>query len=140
MSDIMVTIPKTRLKQVEQEEREVAEGLARGEKWTYHWDMGRLPAEIEKGDRVYFVWNGAVRAWHKVIEIEPPWTDNGCRLWLDPVIHKIEPVPMMGFRGFRYARTRTIFKNVAGAIIPSKSMNRQIRYQSIWEKPRLVIT
>ena len=113
MSDIIVTIPKSRLKQVQEEEREVAEGIARGEEWKYWWSMGSQPTKLKEGDRCYFVWHGAIRAWHKVIEIEPGQDNRHCRLWLDSTIHDIVPVLMNGFQGFRYVKPGQVFKETS---------------------------
>ena len=101
--DIIVTIPKTRLAQVEEEEREVAERLRRGETDTYYyWTLGTEPTKLEPGDRCYFVWDGAMMAYHEVVQVA--WDDDMCRwlVWLKPEIHRIEPWPMESFRGFRY--------------------------------------
>jgi 8-oxo-dGTP pyrophosphatase MutT (NUDIX family)/GNAT superfamily N-acetyltransferase len=48
--------------------------------------------------RIYFVWDGAVRAFHVAVNME----FNPNRIVMDPVIHPVEPVPMAGFRGYRY--------------------------------------
>ena len=101
--DIIVTIPKTRLAQVEQEEREVADAIRRGETGVYYyWTLGTEPTKLEPRDRCYFVWDGALQAYHQVVQIA--WDDDMHRwlVWLLPEIHKVEPEPMQSFRGFRY--------------------------------------
>jgi hypothetical protein len=96
--DIVVTLPGSKRAEVEAEEADVARRQAAGEQGiTYHWDMGRLPREVPR--RVYFVWDGAVRAWHDCIGRRV----DGKSLTLDTTIHPVEPpVPMQGFRGYRY--------------------------------------
>lgn len=97
--DVLVSIPKTRLAQVEEEERQVAEMVAAGHKPpTYYWSIHRLPRDVVR--RVYFLWNGAVRAYHECVgSIDKP----DPRLLLDHVIHELaEPIPMKSFRGWRY--------------------------------------
>ena len=124
---IVVTIPKARLAQVTAEEERVARGIERdaaGKKippgkayeitgWRYFWKMGRLPKK--KPRRVYFLWDGAVRAYHKTLFMEggdcgffTELADAYRRsrrapcIWLRPEIHDIDPIPMKSFRGFRY--------------------------------------
>lgn len=95
LRDIAVTIPADRLQDVELEEAEVAARWARGERdIMYWWSLGRLPRTLPR--RIYFVWDGAVRACHEVISMA------GDRIYMRPEIRKIEPIPTKGFRGFRY--------------------------------------
>ena len=108
--DIVVTIPKSRLAQVEKEEAQVAELLAKGVAVNFFWSLGRKPKKLEVGDRCYFVWDGAMRAWHEVVGFG---ADKQCEttgifhpgfcVILAPEIHTIDvPIPMKGFQGFRY--------------------------------------
>jgi hypothetical protein len=93
--DIVVTIPKAKQAEVEAEEAYVARQLARGDQEIhYYWEMGRIPKEQPR--RVYFVWDGAIRAYHECFGV------TGNRLLLRPEIHEVEPEPMASFRGFRY--------------------------------------
>lgn len=108
--DIVVTIPKARIAAVEAEERHVAERIAKGGKgWSYYWTMGRLPKVTPR--RVYFLWDGAVRAFHYARFCAGPYEDSIAEsdrdvsqpaIILDPAINEIEPIPMRPFRGFRY--------------------------------------
>lgn len=122
--DIVVTIPAARLAAVEAEEREVAVRQRRGETcWQYFWEMGRLPKDRIR--RAYFVWDGAVRAWHDVVGSVP--AEGGglalyagrerdmsrAALYLHPEIHAIEPIPMASFRGFRYFDEKEARRRVA---------------------------
>lgn len=96
--DVLVCIPRSRLASVEAEEKQVAEQVAAGHKGaTYWWSVGRLPKQLPA--RVYFVWDGAIRAYHECVgSVSSP----GPRLLLDHEIHDIEPVPAKAFRGWRY--------------------------------------
>lgn len=100
--DIVVTIPASKLKDVEVEEREVAKRVERGERdINYYWSMGRLPKE--QPERIYFLWDGAVRAYHNVVSMDR----EGGRIYMQTEIHKLDaPMPMTGFRGFRYMNER----------------------------------
>ena len=121
--DVVVTIPKKRQAQVEAEEADVKRRLAAGEKpmkageregLAYFWALARKPVKLEVGDRVYFVWDGAIRAWHEVLRFGEDLTCDftgrpyrGCCIVLAPEIHKMHP-PLItpGFRGFRYTERR----------------------------------
>lgn len=97
---IVVTIPKGKLQEIEAEEADVALRAQQGDKnINYYWAMGRLPAEVP--ERIYFLWDGAIRAYHEVTGIDRA----AGRLYMDTAIHELRaPVPMAGFRGFRYLR------------------------------------
>lgn len=94
--DIVVTIPKGRQAQVEAEEAHVARRMKEGETDIgYYWAMGRLPKETPR--RMYFAWDGAVRAHHEVTGME-----DG-KIFMRPDIHELKsPVKIESFRGFRY--------------------------------------
>lgn len=109
----MVTIPAARMGAVEREEARVDRAIARapdgrgyeGAGWRYFWSMGRLPKT--RPARVYFLWDGAVRAYHEVLFMEGGDGDyftgaSSPRIWMRPEIRRIKPVPMRPFRGFRY--------------------------------------
>ena len=112
MSDIVVTIPASQMKRIEEEEARVARGIARGETtWRFFWEMARLPKQKPK--RIYFLWDGAIRAYHKVLYLqragespsENTFGDGAARknkVWMEPEIHEIGPIPMRPFRDFRY--------------------------------------
>jgi len=108
--DIVVTIPKSRLAEVNAEERDLELRRRSGEKdLIYFWKVAKKPAKLVKGDRVYFLWDGAVRAWHKVIGFGENMTCQhtgrryeGTCILLDPDVQKIKPIRMKGFRGYQY--------------------------------------
>jgi hypothetical protein len=110
--DIIVTIPKTMLAQVEEEEKQAEAARLRGEEVYYFWKLGRMPKDLNVKDRCYFVWNGAIRAYHVVVGIAKDMTCQttgayypGLSVVLDPVIHEVDPIPMKGFQGYRYKKT-----------------------------------
>lgn len=112
---IVVTIPKSRLAEIQAEEADVAQRQSAGETGiNYYWQMGRLPAEVPS--RIYFLWDGAVRAFHEVTGIDR----NAGRLYMDTAIHSMPaPMPMSGFRGFRYMKDEP-----AGRVDKSGLFNR----------------
>jgi hypothetical protein len=111
VSDIVVTIPRSRQRQVEAEERDLARRLAAGETGlAYFWALRQPPRRLKVGERVYFLWDCAVRAWHTVIGFDADLVCDysaiayrGTCILLDPVIHPLDIVRhMQPFRGFRY--------------------------------------
>jgi hypothetical protein len=100
--DIVVTIPKARLTQVETEEAEMEliPQLGRAN-YSYFWEMGRLPKRCP--GKIYFAWNGSVRAYHDVTQMIHDGSSRGGKIYMTLDIHPVEPViPMESFRGFRY--------------------------------------
>ena len=100
--NIVVTIPKSKLSEVEKEEEEVAIQIANGEKNIfYYWTVGTLPKQCPS--RIYFIWNGAVRAYHEVTQTVTDFPRN--KIYMKPEIHNLKtPIPMKGFQGWRYFR------------------------------------
>lgn len=93
--DVVVCIPAARLAEIEKEEADVAGALSRGEGPVYYyWSVGRLPKVQPR--RIYFIWNGAVRAYHRVVGME-----SG-KIWMDHEIVSVPPIEMKGFRAWRY--------------------------------------
>ena len=98
---IVVTIPKDEVAAVEAEELEtendiINKNFKRGDTY-YWWSLSSLPVGEPK--KIYFVWGGAVRAYHVI------WRINRYkrRIEMDTVIYNLKnPIPMKGFRGFRY--------------------------------------
>ena len=98
MRDIIVTIPKNKLAEVEAEELDVAIRQEKGEfDIEYYWEMGRVPKELPR--RIYFVWNDAIRAYHEVTRM------NSNAVFMSATIYLVNPpISMKAFRGFRYAK------------------------------------
>lgn len=108
--NIVVTIPKNRQAEIEEEERQLQARLDAGEEGlSYFWSLSRRPKDLREGDRVYFIWDGAMRAFHHVTGFDEDMRCEttgrqyrGCCVMLDPRIHEIVPIPMKGFQGYRY--------------------------------------
>lgn len=100
--DIVVMIPKGKQREVEQEEAWVSQQEAAGNRdISYYWEMGRLPKVDPR--RVYFVWDGAVRAFHEVTKVDR----MAGRIYMKTEIHELkDPEPMGSFRGFRYYKEK----------------------------------
>ena len=114
--DIVITIPKSEYGNIDKE-IEWAQGLPiedlRGT--TKNWTVGRFPTKIEDGDRCYFIKDGQIVHYREIIGLDETsftcevtnrdW--SGPMLELSPIpIALNEPVPMKGFRGWRYLRER----------------------------------
>jgi 2'-5' RNA ligase len=99
--DIIVTIPRKDIKKIEAEEQDVATREANGEtNINYYWEMGKVPKQ--QPNRIYFVWDNAIRAYHDVIGMEPN------RILMSTKINEVNPpIPMSGFRGYRYFNSDT---------------------------------
>ncbi len=121
MSDptaIIVTVPKSQYDHVLNKKFKFK---GAGVIW---WSLPQLPREsimldsegYVRLERCYFVWDGAVRAWHQIEDFidEDDFSIQGCPRWVgDPIPgpavvmisthHRLrEPVPMKSFQGFRY--------------------------------------
>lgn len=95
---IVVCIPKSRIQQVEEEERQVASAIKQGHKPpTYYWTVNRLPKQQPK--RIYFCWNGSIQAYHNVVGMV---NQPDARILMDHRIHNIDPIKTDSFRGWRY--------------------------------------
>lgn len=94
--NIVVTIPKAKLREIEAEEADVARRETNGEtNICYYWQMSRVP-RIQP-NRIYFVWGNAIRAYHDVIGMEPG------KIFMATKINELDkPIPMISFRGYRY--------------------------------------
>ena len=88
---IVVTVPKCEL------------GYVLQEKFTFtgtiYWRLPRIPAHPV--ERVYFVWDGAVRAWRDVLRFDLADPETPL-VWLTSEHHKIDPLPMPSFQGYRW--------------------------------------
>ncbi len=69
------------------------------------------PPQVFPYDRCYLVWRGAVRGWMSLLSACPrdgfhctitgKWWPAGNYLVRSGPFHRIEPIPMRGFRGWR---------------------------------------
>ena len=74
--------------------------------------------KVRAGDRCYLVWHGSVRGWQQInsVAIKPNgftcqttgkrWPP-GTYIQRSGPFHRIEPIPMRGFRGWRYFEEET---------------------------------
>ena len=99
MSDIVVTVPKTFGLDVW-----IGEGDPAGVSWSgqiWHFSIGPTCPKCVPGDRVYVIFNGAVRGWSPLVDIEY----DGWRYYLvrhGGAVACTVPFFTQGFRGFRY--------------------------------------
>ncbi len=104
----MVTIPKSRMADIEAEEEMVAKATKKGQSWQFYWEVGRCPKGWDEGcgtvRRIYFLWDGAVRAWHAFQGAKRH--GDRWRLYMDAKIHNITPIPMEPFMGYRWFHER----------------------------------
>lgn len=105
--DIIITLPKTTSWTEYEKELAVAKD---GGKMSF-----RLPImpKVNIGNKCYLVHNGNVIGWMKIIGIHKgPFTCSttgkewpvGNYVERSGEFHKITPIPMKGFQGFRYAK------------------------------------
>ena len=98
--------------QIEHEEEVAEAARQQGDSVFYFWRVSRKPKNLEVGDKCFFVWNDAVRAYHVFLGFSENMICQvtgthypGICIVLDPVIYGIDPIPMKGFRGYRYKKT-----------------------------------
>ncbi len=103
MTDVVVTVP-----QAFGLDAWIAEGDAVGEPWSgQEWDfyLGGSAPDINRGERVYVVYNGMVRGYAPLVRIAYEAGTTGRRFSLvrhgDAVAVTI-PEYVRGFRGWRY--------------------------------------
>lgn len=104
--DIIVTIPKNKFKDIEKEEA----WAKKHKNAQCFWKISKIPKKLKKGDKVYFIENGAIKSYNIFIGIDEDckcevtgteWP--GLNLIMEaPSITLKKPIPMKGFRGFRY--------------------------------------
>lgn len=139
--DIMVTTPKHSIKTAEQEAlNSIANGGGR-----YFRNLGqRMPRDLEVGDRVFFIELNAVRGFCLVDEIESRLGNvcdttglrypAGYYLWMQADSwHWIDPVPMIGFQGWRYRLERIREKDIliVGGWLDPRPTPELILYKSL---------
>jgi hypothetical protein len=104
---IVVTVPRSERANIKAEDKFV-------EKHTgveQAWKVSNVPKHLLPGDRVYFIEDGVIRYYHTFRRVEKDfrcevtgrvWHGNNLILFC-PEVKLRQPVPMKGFRGFRYA-------------------------------------
>ena len=109
--DIIVTTPKSQMKQAAQE----AENAKLSEDSYYFRKLGRMPKDLNVGDKVFYVENGAVRGYcilHAIENEQGQVCETSGKNYGDGLFAKmyantwkwIEPIPMSGFQGWRYSK------------------------------------
>lgn len=109
--DIIVTIPRKEKKYIEAEEEWAKK--VKGPYWEF-WRVGRRPAKLEFGDRVYFIEDGQITCYQIFEGFEEDFTCEATgRFWPGlnlrmqaPAIELKNPVSMRGFQGFRYTKEK----------------------------------
>lgn len=129
MNDIILTWPKKRSLDSYLKECEKAAQMGR----IVGYSAQNRPRS-QRGDRSYMVHDGAIRGWLEITQVisyeshSPDFVDpstgkvwRGGGRWIivrNPVWHRIEPIPMKGFRGFRYTeRHCSVCHTMAGNLI-----------------------
>ena len=129
--DIVVTTPKSHMKEAAAEAFDARAAIRRGERPQYfrRFPMRCYPISLGRGERVYYVEDGHVRGFAVVVAMAASpagWTCSTTgRIWpagwyvfMDAKSWRwIEPVPMKGFQGFRYAGGRYSALNLRHAKI-----------------------
>ncbi len=97
--DVVVTVPKRFGL-----DRWIAEGDPAGSPWSgqaWHFYLGGVLPRIQPGERVYVVYNGALRGYAPLIRIDVEgWQYGLVRHGAAVAVSLAEYIP--GFRGFRY--------------------------------------
>lgn len=104
--NIIVTVPKSELKNIEQEDQWAQK---QNEETVQFWKISRKPKNLQKGDKVFFIENREIKYYHTFIDFG---YDLKCevtnRIWygLNLILKypetKINPIRHKGFQGFRY--------------------------------------
>lgn len=100
MSDVVVTVPKWfGLDQW------IGEGDAAGEPWSgqeWHFYMGGPAPDMKPGDRVYVVYNGAIRGYSPLVRIDREGFGRFALVRHGDAVAVTIPEVVRGFRGWRY--------------------------------------
>ncbi|MEK6829560.1 MAG: hypothetical protein AABY15_05570 [Nanoarchaeota archaeon] len=103
--DIIITIPKSiSWEEYKKELNAVADGSQ-----VMNFKVNHFP-KTKKGNKCYVLHNGTIQGWMEIVGLSEEdfvCTTTG-KSWKGKFIqrsgpfHKIEPIPMKGFQGFRY--------------------------------------
>ena len=99
MPDVVVTVPRSFGL-----DTWIAEGDAAGEPWSgqeWHFYLGGPVPDMQPGDRVYVVYNNAIRGYAPLVRIERSYGGYALVRHGDAAAVTI-PEAVRGFRGFRY--------------------------------------
>lgn len=104
--DIVITLPSS----IDWEDYQREIDRVKDESEVLNFRVPSLPAQTAPGERCYLVWRGNVIGWMKIHgfrEGEFTCTTTG-HTWKGKFIqrtgplNRVDPVPVKGFRGFRY--------------------------------------
>jgi hypothetical protein len=117
--DIIVTTPKGEIKNAAEEAKRALDGMVS----HYFRKLSTYPSKLIVGDKVFYVENGFIRGFAIVEGIanskgeacdttKKNWSD-GVYVWMRCNTWQwIDPIPMKGFQGFKYAYPRFDYKIV----------------------------
>lgn len=104
-SDIIITIPKSIQWKDYEKELKAVENY----KQVMNFKVNNFP-KVKPGNKCYLLYNGAIIGWMEIVGLSEK--DFNCtttgKNWKGKFIersgplHKITPIPMKGFQGFRY--------------------------------------
>jgi hypothetical protein len=107
MTDWAITVPKTTKWEDYQEELDVVSDYSH----TINYHIPHFPRDMQIGDRCFIVWNGKVRGWMEIVDLQEidAWTCNTTgRQWpagryivRSGPFHPVDGPEMQGFRGIR---------------------------------------
>lgn len=123
MTSIIVTTPQTSAKRAAQEAQDCID--AGGGEYFRRFGGRSFPKRLHVGDRVYYVQNGFLRGYALVSRFEISSGEvcdtsgeqygSGHYVYMDATTWKwVEPTPMKGFQGYRYAADWTNLLAILG--------------------------
>lgn len=105
-NDIVITIPSSI--KWEDYQKEIDDALKNN--YVLNYKVSSFPKRTQKGNKCYLVYNNNIVGWLPIIGFDEKeftcqttgkkWT--GKFIVREPKFTRIEPIPMNGFRGFRY--------------------------------------
>lgn len=103
--DIIITIPKSINWEDYQKELDAVKDGSK----VMNFKVNNFP-KTKPGNKCYLLYNGFIRGWMEIVGLSTDvftctttgkeW--NGKFIQRSGLFHKIEPIPMKGFQGFRY--------------------------------------
>lgn len=108
MPDIVITLPR----HVEWEDYQKELDAVAGWSGVLNYRLPGLPSSDIRARQCYLVWRGFVRGWMRIIRADDhkgfrcmttgKWRREGFYIQRSGPFHRIDPIPMRGFRGWRY--------------------------------------
>lgn len=105
-SDIVITIPSS----IKWEDYQMEIDDALKNNYVLNYKVSSFPKRTRKGNKCYLVYNNNIVGWLPIIGFEEKefTCQTTGKKWMGkfivrgPQFTRIEPIPMKGFRGFRY--------------------------------------